>query len=183
MAPMDPVTVRPLAPDEWQCYRAVRLAALNEAPGAFSSTLARELSLTEEVWRLRLAGGGQFVASVGDAAVGLAGGVRRGEGDGQAAELVAMWVDPAMRGRGAGRLLVGAVIRWAAEQDLTEVRLWVAEGNHAAERLYTRCGFRRTGTREPITANDPAHLQFEMIRPQKQSFERRSIGDIGGRWP
>jgi GNAT superfamily N-acetyltransferase len=181
---MDPVTVRSLAPDEWQSYRAVRLAALNEAPTAFSSTLARELSLTEEAWRLRLAGGGQFVASVGHAAVGLAGGVRQGGGDGQAAELVAMWVDPAMRGRGAGRLLVGSVVRWAAEQGFTELRLWVAEGNHGAEIFYTRCGFRRTGARQPIAAGDQARLQLEMVRrPRKESFEPRANGHVEGRWP
>jgi ribosomal protein S18 acetylase RimI-like enzyme len=181
--PMESLTVRPLAPDEWESYRAVRLAALTDAPTAFSSTLARELSLTEEQWRHRLANRGQFVASV-DAtgqAVGLAGGVR--SSDGQAAELVTMWVDPGVRGRGAGRLLVGAVVGWAVEQDFPEVRLWVAEGNHAAERLYTRCGFSRTGTREPIAADDPARMQLEMVRrPQKESFERPGIGHVEGRW-
>lgn len=47
-----------------------------------------------------------------------------------------------------------------------------------------KCGFLRTGTQEPMAADDPARLEFEMVRPaDKESFGRSGIGHVGGRWP
>ena len=74
-----------------------------------------------------------------------------------------MWVQPEWRGRGIAHQLVEAVVEWARSQAYARVRLWVADGNSAAERLYVRCGFRRTGEREPLGRD--ARWQFAMDRP------------------
>ncbi|MBA2753939.1 MAG: GNAT family N-acetyltransferase [Chloroflexia bacterium] len=156
---MDQLELARLTPDAWRDYRAIRLAALADAPSAFGSTLAAERSLGEVDWRARLARRAQFVVRCRGEAVGTAGGMVE---DG--ADLVSMWVHPAWRGRGVGDLLVRGVLDWAREQGHTEVRLWVSVGNSAAERLYARHGFVRTGDRQPITTADPARQEFAMTR-------------------
>jgi ribosomal protein S18 acetylase RimI-like enzyme len=50
-------------------------------------------------------------------------------------------VDPAMRGRGVGSLLIEEVAAVAAEQDCREVRLDVIDTNPRARALYERRGF------------------------------------------
>jgi len=129
-----------LVPDDWAMFRALRIAALSEAPYAFGSTLDGEQRLGEADWRIRRATRAQFVArDAGSAAVGTVGAYR----DGEMIELVSMWVAPAVRGRGVGAALVERVVAHARELDCREVRLWVTEGNAAAERLYAcRCALR-----------------------------------------
>jgi GNAT superfamily N-acetyltransferase len=148
-----------LTPAAWRDYRAIRLAALAEAPYAFGSTLAEERRLREPDWRARLTDRAQFVVRHRGEAVGTIGGVVE---DG--AELVSLWVHPAWRGRGVGDLLVQAVLDWAREQGHPEVRLWVSADNAPAERLYARHGFVRTGESQPVTPGDPTRREFAMAR-------------------
>ncbi len=156
---MERVAIARLTPAAWREYRAIRLAALAEAPGAFGSTLAEERRLRAATWRARLARRAQFVARHGGEPVGTAGGLVE---DG--AELVSLWVHPSWRGRGVGDLLVRAVLDWAREQGHREVRLWVSAGNAPAEHLYARHGFTRTGACQPVTPAEPTRLEFAMIR-------------------
>ncbi len=155
-----PVSVRQLRPDDWERFREIRLRALAEAPVAFSSTLAEALELGEAAWRARLAARAQFVATVSSEAVGTAGGVVTESGP----ELISMWVDPRARGSGVGDRLVRAVLDWAAQQGFDSVLLWVASGNAAAERLYARHGFRRTGDVQAMTEGRPERCEIAMRR-------------------
>lgn len=148
------ISVRRLRPDDWQVWRAVRLAALGQAPGAFGSTLAREQRFTESDWRGRLGPGGvKVVATLGESAetVGCAGGVVPAGAD--AVLLIAMWISPGHRGRGIGDALVTEVVDWARENGWSRVVLDVADGNDAARRLFLRNGFEPTGQRAPLPSN------------------------------
>jgi GNAT superfamily N-acetyltransferase len=154
-------SVHRAAPDEWRVYREVRLAALRDSPGAFWTSLADASAVTEEAWRQRLADSGCFVALVDGAPVGLAAGFREED---DTAELISMWVQPSWRGRGVADLLVTAVTGWASAEGFASVQLWVAVGNDAAERLYARHHFVRTGHVQPMHADEPARLEFQMVR-------------------
>jgi GNAT superfamily N-acetyltransferase len=149
---LNDISVRRLEPKDWKLLRDLRLQALSESPSAFGSTYEGERPLAEDDWRERLARPGRvsLFASLGDQPVGIAGGYLGDEGY---AEVVSMWVAPAARGRGVGDALVAQVLRWAREQDVREVRLWVTRGNDVAERLYERHGFERNGDVQPLPSN------------------------------
>jgi GNAT superfamily N-acetyltransferase len=138
----------------------VRLAALKDAPYAFGSKYEREVHAHEGNWRKRLAGRSQFVAELDGTVAGTAGGIAS---DDPNAALISMWVAPAARGKGVGEALVHAVLDWARGEGYPAIRLWVTDGNDAAERLYLRCGFTRTGASQPVFPGEP-RIEIEMER-------------------
>jgi len=149
-----------LVPDDWAMFRALRMTALSEAPYAFSSTLEGEQQLGEGAWRAKLATRTQFVArEVGGSPLGTAGAFREGD----VIELISMWVEPRARGRGVGAALVDRIVDHARAVGCRTVYLHVAEDNAIAGRLYTRCGFTRTGVVEPIRPGEP-RLETTMVR-------------------
>jgi ribosomal protein S18 acetylase RimI-like enzyme len=140
------IDLRVLTEDDWLIWRALRLAALAEAPDAFGSRLAdwQGDGDREERWRgrLRIAGSYNIVAALDGQPVGMVSGVPADDG---AAELISLWVSPVARGRGVGDRLITSVLDWARDQGAQALRLWVAEGNEPATALYRRNGFRDTG--------------------------------------
>jgi ribosomal protein S18 acetylase RimI-like enzyme len=166
MTDRDP-EVHAFAEDDWRAYRAIRLAALEEAPYAFGSTLERELTFDEARWRQRLQGPSPaFHVLIGGEEAGLAGGLAPGvmRDDPHVADayLVQMWVHPSMRGRGAGDALVTRVIEWARAIGARALRLWVVEDNVAAIRLYERHGFIDSGERQQVREDDP-RIEIGMV--------------------
>ncbi|MET8777376.1 GNAT family N-acetyltransferase [Nocardia sp. NPDC004654] len=151
------VRVIRLGPDDWRRFRQIRLLALADAPYAFGSTLAWAQARTDQDWRDLLAARTQFLANAGDRDVGTIGAVS----ETAAAHLISMWVAPEARGTGVADLLVRSVVDWATATGCPGIRLEVSDGNTAAERLYHRHGFRRTGVAGAISPEDP-RLEFEM---------------------
>jgi GNAT superfamily N-acetyltransferase len=168
--------VRLLVADDWAQLRAARLAALAEAPYAFASTLAREQSFDEELWRGRAGSGRTFAAFDGGDIVGLATGLpadyeplpadnrRRPATDDRTPpwHLVGMWVAPDYRGKGAADWLVQAVCELARESGAATVTLWVTEVNARARAFYRRLGFAPTGARQPVRPDEPDHWEEEL---------------------
>lgn len=142
--------VRRGVPDDWRASKQLRLRALADSPSAFASTLEREVTFGDEVWRTRLESAATFFAVDDDGGfVGSVTGIDdRHEAGGR--EVVAMWVDPGWRERGIGAALMDAVLEWARAEGAASIALWVADGNDAARRLYERCGFVSTGQRDVI---------------------------------
>jgi GNAT superfamily N-acetyltransferase len=166
------LAARRIRADEGPLLKQVRLAALAEDPGAFSAKHADENAFDDGVWDERAARGaadaeggtGTFVLdAVGhDAAVGIAVGHRPGP-DPTRVELVSMWVDPSVRGTGAGRLLVDAVAGWAAETGASHLDLWVMRSNGGAQAFYERLGFAVTDDIE-VAPDDPCRDEVRMTR-------------------
>jgi len=140
------IEIREAGVDDWPLWRELRLAALGEAPYAFSSTLAEWQGAgdTEERWRARLAMVRMnFVAYLDGKAAGMVSGTAADGGG--TSELVSMWVAPFARGRGVGDSLVVAVLEWARAQRAARVALDVVEANERAMTLYRRHGFTDAG--------------------------------------
>jgi GNAT superfamily N-acetyltransferase len=156
------MVIRRIGDDEWEAWRALRLAALADAPWAFSSTVAGESALTDEEWRERtrlLAGGdarAMFVADEAGALVACGGAFPDGAGS---VAVTSMWTAPSHRGRGLARRLLTAIEEWARARG---ARRLVLDGN-AAESVYARAGFGRTGNAEPMR-RDAGLLMVEMER-------------------
>jgi ribosomal protein S18 acetylase RimI-like enzyme len=155
------LNIRQLAREELAALRAIRLRALQDAPGAYGSTYEEAAARTDADWQRWFDNVTPFLAeqTEGGAAIGLAATYR--DPDEQAvAHLISMWVAPEARGAGAGDALVKAVIRFARTDGAAAVRLHVVDGNDSAIRLYERNGFRLTG-RQIVRERDGA-IEHEM---------------------
>src|SRR5690349_9824437 len=155
------LTVRRFAPDEWRLYRALRLAALEESPDAFGSTLAHELARADDHWAARLARGVgsshelPLVAVLDGEPAGLAWARRDDVDPGQPAHLYQMWVAPNARRQGVGRALLDAAIDWARDVGASVLVLDVTTGNSDAARLYESAGFVETGLETELRPGSP----------------------------
>ena len=145
--------------EDWQLYRRVRLAALQEAPYAFGSNYEHEAKFEEATWRRRVGDRTRFVAEVDGV---VAGTVSGGEGEvNGAAAMTAMWVDPRYRRQGVGEVLVKTLLEWAKAKGYGQMFLWVTAVNPRAEHLYAQHGFARTGASQEVR---PGELEYEMSR-------------------
>ncbi|RAJ69988.1 ribosomal protein S18 acetylase RimI-like enzyme [Streptomyces sp. Amel2xB2] len=141
------IELRVLTPDDWRSWRALRLAALADAPYAFKSPLSdwQGPGDREERWRDRLSvpGACDLLALLDGEPVGMAGGTP-GAAPGEA-WLRSLWVGASGRGRGVADRLLYAVEEWAAGAGADVLRLSVIPGNTHAIALYRRHGFADTG--------------------------------------
>jgi GNAT superfamily N-acetyltransferase len=139
--------------------RALRLQALTDSPGAFSSTYERELARTIEDWRRWLAPGVTFILEVGGEPCGLVAGSRDPD-DFSVVHLMAMWVHQDFRGTGAADVLVSSVKAWAGQEGATQVRLNVVASNCRARRCYERAGFRATGRQGVVERTGDVEIEM-----------------------
>jgi len=159
--------IRRVRAAEWAAYRQVRLAALAEAPYAFSTTLEQESAKDDAYWQDRAAHGiPMFIAWQDGEPAGLAGAfvVPDGElprGVRRAWHLVSMWVSPSARGSGLAERLVQAVADAARANGATRLILWVTEVNERARAFYGRLGFLPTGARQLVRPDEPDHWEEE----------------------
>ncbi len=126
---------------DWPLWRCLRLQALEDAPDAFGSTLAQWSGVNdlEERWRDRLRSCGTAIVCIVDQQP--AGMVATTPPIATETELQSMWVAPQFRGSGVGDQLVVAILDWARQHELRQVRLRVRLMNLVAQRLYQRHGF------------------------------------------
>ena len=133
-----------LTPEDAERFRAIRLAALLDAPDAFGSTHEETAQRPPESWRGQLAALPTFLVVLNDADVGV---VRVAPLDGAPAIaiLLSMWVAADARGQGVGNALMDAAIGYARGTGYRQMVLDVADDNAPAIALYARHGFEPTG--------------------------------------
>lgn len=157
------MTVRVLGVDDWRQWRDTRLRALVDSPGAFGSTHAREVAFTEADWRDRLEeptsvcvlayDGEEHVLGMGGGFTDLPGWLH----------VVAMWVEPAARGRGVAREVLDALRGWADRRG-QRLHLDVETSNALARHVYLGYGFVPTGETRPLR-DGSAELVERLVLP------------------
>jgi GNAT superfamily N-acetyltransferase len=145
--------VRRIRADEGALLRDLRLRALADAPEAFGQGLPDAEAQPDAAWTqaARQASAGDsriwLIAEEGavdhDAAdvprpVGLVQGRRRPP---DTLLIFSMWVDPAGRRRGTGRVLVDEVTSWGRSWGARRAVLWVFAVNEPAIRFYEKLDF------------------------------------------
>ena len=140
------ITIRNILPDEWRDFKALSLAALSDAPYAFSETVDAARQKTDAAWQAmtrQKAGGNDAVCALAfdhHRPVGMAAGLRDDICP-EIACLIGMWVHPGYRGTGAALSLVAYVEKWAASAGARTLIAGVMKGNARAARFYRKAGF------------------------------------------
>jgi ribosomal protein S18 acetylase RimI-like enzyme len=148
----DPIGVRILTPADAEAYRMVRVAALHEHPPAFSSLPEDEPNLIETARRLVESDDRIFFGAVQDERQ-LIGIIRlsrhEAPNEKHRAYLAGLYVLPAFRGIGCGRMLVEQALSRAAKlPGIRRINLTVVTQQIAAIHLYESIGFRIYGTEQ-----------------------------------
>ncbi|MEH6437020.1 GNAT family N-acetyltransferase [Massilia sp. DD77] len=143
---------RPLRPDEWEAFQALRLRSITDMPEAIYPTYEEESGRSPEQVRARITETEyQFVFGAFQAGelIGIAG-LRR-EALAQVAHKGVLWgvfVHPGRRGGGIARRLLQALFDYARKAGVRQVHLNVNVDNPRAAGLYRSMGFETYG-REP----------------------------------
>jgi ribosomal protein S18 acetylase RimI-like enzyme len=167
---MQAMLIRRLLPSDAVAYQALRLAALRDCPSAFASSYEEECDTPLAAIEARLAldaGRGLFGAFDGSALGGIVGVGRDAARKGRHKAFIrAMYVAPALRGKGAGRQLLAAALAFAAAMDgVRQVTLSVTAGNNAAVDLYLSTGFTICGTEpDSLLVDGIFYDDIQMVR-------------------
>ncbi|MGY4708658.1 GNAT family N-acetyltransferase [Mycolicibacterium sp. CBM1] len=135
---MPAARVTRLTESDWEQLAHLRLSALSDVFGTADPQYRLEVDFTPADWRRRLREHAYFGAFLDQQLVGLIAAYQQNP---ETAYLYSLWIDPAARGAGLGRPLVGAVVAWAGRHAVQIVTLRMDRGNHAARRIYENAGF------------------------------------------
>ncbi|MEZ5245728.1 MAG: GNAT family N-acetyltransferase [Acidimicrobiales bacterium] len=108
-------------------------------------------------WTARLSvpgDGPRLVAEVDREIVGFLVGVRRSPDTADAAEVLAIYLDPGAWRRGVGSALLDAGVDRLRVEETAPIVLWVLEGNERARRFYEARGWRLDGGRRDERIGD-----------------------------
>lgn len=164
---MAEITVRPLSEEEWDEFRSVRLAALQESPEAFVASYDQESSYDEEFWRLRMRRSQRLLAEVDGEAVGVVSVGGGSHDEDHMADLFGLWVIPALRGKGVASKLVRAGAKSAVAQGKTHLNYWVGTENGRAVAFASGFGFRPTDERRAVRveSEEDGDEEIRMVLP------------------
>ncbi len=152
---MSEITIRPLDADEWETYRDVRLAALEESPDAFAASVKQEKQYDEEFWRTRIERSRRLVAEADGKIVGVVSVGDRSTDSDRVGELFGLWVTPELRGQGVAWKLVQAGVDQATAENYAFLIYWVGTDNGRAVAFASSFGFRPTDSRRPMKGATP----------------------------
>ncbi len=160
---MTDVTVRVLGVDDWQLYKKVRLAALDESPDAFVASYDAESAETEDFWRQRMVRSQRLLAERDGQALGVVSLGESDDGNPDTAQLFGLWVAPQARGTGVASALVRAGADAALSQGRTQLAYWVGTDNGRAVAFASGFGFRPGNLRRPMRVQNDADGEQELM--------------------
>ena len=138
-------TTRRLGADDALSYRDIRLEGLQAEPASFGSDYAREVGRSEAEWASQLGANFSFGVFDGDDLVGISTFVPETmEKVKHRAHLMAVYVKPDARGKGASRALFDCLIE-SARREVLQLHLVVTTHNERARRFYEHFGFQIYG--------------------------------------
>ncbi len=144
MTDHSPIQVRRIRPGDGALLRDLRLRSIADAPDAFGQPIeeARERPAREWDRSARQSSRGDnriwLIAETEGSTVGLVQGRKRRQ---RTLLLFSMWVDPAVRRLGVGRVLIDHLEDWARGWGAEETILWVFGANRTAIDFYRELGF------------------------------------------
>jgi ribosomal protein S18 acetylase RimI-like enzyme len=139
------VSIRRLTSDDAGSFKAIRLEALKAKPELLRSTFEVEENLDVAWFAGRLENAHVIGAFRDGELVGTAGfSIQDGRPNAHKGRLFGMYVRPASRNQGIGRLLLDAVMKIARE-NVEIIQLSVVKENRPARRLYESVGFLEFG--------------------------------------
>jgi GNAT superfamily N-acetyltransferase len=157
------VLVEELSEDQWQRYRDLRIAALENDGYAFGSSLEAELLYSEEEWRSKARQYVGIIASVASEDIGIMT-VENLKGDyGVTAWIGGCWVNPNHRQLGVLRALFHFIDLHADKRNWRMQGLGVWVHNDGAIKAYEKLGFVMKGEPEESTRK-PGLFYQDMIR-------------------
>ena len=147
-----PVEVRRIRADEGSRLRQVRLDAIADSPGAFTTGWEAASQRPIEAWarvaEVHSAAGDQITlfAEVDGTTAGMISAFRTED---DAVTMTSLWSAPGFRRIGVADELVRAVREWATSLGAVEVRQWLVERNAHARAFHEALGFVPTGSERP----------------------------------
>lgn len=168
------VDVVELPQDQWISLEKMRLEALGDAPEAFVTTVEAVAGQLPTFWEAQFDHATWVVARDAGETVGIAALTEPcAEAPLDCRFVESVWVEPGHRGRGVLRKIMEHLERRAADDDTSELRLWVLDSNESAGLAYEKLGFRPIPDREQDTTKCGAdgtpvkeRLMSKTIRPR-----------------
>lgn len=148
---MDELHIGSISPDDWKKVRDIRIRAVTEEPAAFGENPVEAGTISEAVWRERLASGQYLFVKRGEELLGMGCQViEKNEKSKHIAWIYGVYIAPEIRGKGWGKKLLSALVELARKQHpgLIKVMLNASATQTAAIALYESLGFTRVGVLE-----------------------------------
>jgi ribosomal protein S18 acetylase RimI-like enzyme len=149
-------SIRRLNVGEATLYREIRLQALKESPGAFTTTYESALNRDFDSWIAQADGSARgsdratFIVFA-DQPIGLAALYRDPDPDHAfRGELIQVWVSADYRGSSVATELLDHIFEWASHNNFRLVRAQVTPANSRAFHFYEKYGFQPVGSDEGI---------------------------------
>lgn len=143
---------------------------LRDSPTAFVTTIDEALAHDDQVWIERANAGSlgeaqmTSIAFDGDAAFGMAVGVRKARFGVPILVVVSVFVATESRGTGVADKMFSQLETWGVSWGAESATLWVEDGNERASRFYRRLGYVMTLDRAKLP-NDSGLWETRMEKP------------------